>query len=509
MEFGALELTLLVVGLVDRDDDRRRRAPQQVGRLQVGRGHPHSRIDHEHDDVRLGDGQPGLLLDAELDGVVGVDLEPAGVDEHEPAAVPLGIPVQPVAGGAGAVLHDRGARTDDAVEQRALADVRPADDGDDRERAAQPVRSPGAGTGHARYAAPEAGADVMCGSDVVRPAGVAAWPNAASARSAAFAAASGVPPSSRMRRATSRRSSIGVDVPPVTPTMVAPVEHGGVGQVAFAFDLDRVRAGDLAQPRQLLGVGARATADDDHQVDLGRGLHRVLLATDRDRADGVDDLELMGTRDHQRGELLELPGWLGRLRQQGHPLLARDGGVPLFLLVDHDGVGGETEHADDLGVLGRAEEHDRVPLLDQLDELAMLLDDPGAGAVDDLETARLGPLHHVRADAVGADDHRRTVVDVVECLDGLDAQLLEVADDPLVVDDLPEGMRGLSGGRRLLGLVDRLAHPVTEAGPLRDADLLDRSHDPIIPRGPVRARSGPPWRSGHAATRATARRCGA
>ena len=73
-------------------------------------------------------------------------------------------------------------------------------------------------------------------------------------------------------------------------------------------------------------------------------------------------------------------------------------------------------------MLGRAEEHDRVALLDELGELALLLDDPGAGAVDDLEAARLGALHDVRADAVGADDDRRAVVDVVERVDGLDAQ---------------------------------------------------------------------------------------
>ena len=35
---------------------------------------------------------------------------------------------------------------------------------------------------------------------------------------------------------------------------------------------------------------------------------------------------------------------------------------------------------------------------------------------------------------------------------------------------------GLAGGRRLLGLVDRLAHAVAEAGALRDADFLDGSH---------------------------------
>ena len=140
-------------------------------------------------------------------------------------------------------------------------------------------------------------------------------------------------------------------------------------------------------------------------------------------------------------------------------------------------------------MLRRPEDDDRVALLDEADELLLLLDDPRAGAVDDLEAALLGAGHDVRPDAVCADDDRRPVVDVVERLDGLDAQLLQVADDTLVVDDLSEGMRGLAGGRGLLGLVDRLAHPVTEAGPLRDADLLDRSHDPIIPRGPVRGRS--------------------
>ena len=61
-------------------------------------------------------------------------------------------------------------------------------------------------------------------------------------------------------------------------------------------------------------------------------------------------------------------------------------------------------------------------------------------------------------------------------LDGLDAEVLEVADDALVVDDLAEGMRRLAGGRRLLRLVDRLANAVAEAGALRDADFLDGSH---------------------------------
>ena len=39
----------------------------------------------------------------------------------------------------------------------------------------------------------------------------------------------------------------------------------------------------------------------------------------------------------------------------------------------------------------------------------------------------VGALHDLRPDAVGADHDGRAVVDVVERLDGLDAERLEVA----------------------------------------------------------------------------------
>ena len=114
-------------------------------------------------------------------------------------------------------------------------------------------------------------------------------------------------------------------------------------------------------------------------------------------------------------------GWVD-WRDERHPLAARDGGLPLLLVVDDDRVRREAEQADDLGVLGRAEQDDRVAVLDQPAQLALLLDHPGAGAVDDLEAALLGALHDVGADAVRADDDRRAVVDVVERVDGLDAR---------------------------------------------------------------------------------------
>ena len=132
VELGRLELALRVVALVHRHEDRRLRAPEQLGRLLVRWGQARDRLDHEHDHVRLGDRDPRLVLDACLDRVARVDLEAAGVHEHEPPAVPVALAVQPITGRAGSVLDDRRALADDAVEQRAFADVRPPDDGDDR-----------------------------------------------------------------------------------------------------------------------------------------------------------------------------------------------------------------------------------------------------------------------------------------------------------------------------------------------------------------------------------------
>ena len=68
------------------------------------------------------------------------------------------------------------------------------------------------------------------------------------------------------------------------------------------------------------------------------------------------------------------------------------------------------------------------------------------------------------------------MIDVIERVDGPDAEVLELRNDTLVVHDLAERVRELAGGRCLLGLVDRLANAVTEAGPLRDADFPNGTH---------------------------------
>ena len=102
----------------------------------------------------------------------GLELETAGVDDDEAPAVPLGVAVQPVARRPRPVLDDRRALAEEPVEERALADVRAPDDGDDRDPA------PSAGHGQAAPEATPVRAGSV-GSEVVRPAGVAARSRAA------------------------------------------------------------------------------------------------------------------------------------------------------------------------------------------------------------------------------------------------------------------------------------------------------------------------------------------
>ena len=119
-----------VVALVDDEDHRRLGASQAVRDLVVERGDAGVGVDHEQDEIGLLDRHPCLLLDALLDVGPGLQLQAAGVDHGERAAGPLRGAVDAVAGGARDVGDDRDALADEPVEERALADVRAADDGD-------------------------------------------------------------------------------------------------------------------------------------------------------------------------------------------------------------------------------------------------------------------------------------------------------------------------------------------------------------------------------------------
>ena len=126
MELRGLQLEALVVGFVGCHDDRRARRPQQVDRFFIGRRQAGHGVDHQHDHVGLGDGQPGLVLDALFDFVARFRFQAACVDNDKAPAIPLGDVVQAVACGPGTVLDDRDAFSHEPVEKGALAHVRPA-----------------------------------------------------------------------------------------------------------------------------------------------------------------------------------------------------------------------------------------------------------------------------------------------------------------------------------------------------------------------------------------------
>ena len=289
VELGGLELALLVVGLVDGDDHRlgRRGAGVRAASRSAGRRRRSSASTTNTMTSASAIASRACSWTRASIGSPGLELEPAGVDDDEPPAVPLGVAVEAVAGRPGAVLDDGRALADEPVEQRALADVRPADDGDDREARACAAGQGQARAGRRRRARRQRGG-AAGGRRGARRA--RAW-----ASSAACARASGVPAIARIRSATSRRSSIGVEVPPVTPTTRAAVERrrrrSGRGRSRSGWR--GVPAISHSRVSSLVLRSMRPPTTTIRSTSRGR-LERVLLAADRDRADGVDDLELVG-----------------------------------------------------------------------------------------------------------------------------------------------------------------------------------------------------------------------
>src|SRR5690606_36121304 len=98
--------------------------------LLVARPQAGLRVDDEERDLRVGERRPGLLADRAGERVEVLEVDAAGVDELEAAAVPLARDLVAVARDPGALVDDRGARAGEPVDERALADVRVADDRD-------------------------------------------------------------------------------------------------------------------------------------------------------------------------------------------------------------------------------------------------------------------------------------------------------------------------------------------------------------------------------------------
>ena len=122
-----------VIDLVDREEHRLAGRAQLLREIAIDRRDAGAAVDDEHQRVRFVDRAHRLAVDAGADHLGrGLGIETAGIDEPERRAEVVGLAVAAIAGEVRRVVDERGAAADEPVEQRRLADVRPADDRDQR-----------------------------------------------------------------------------------------------------------------------------------------------------------------------------------------------------------------------------------------------------------------------------------------------------------------------------------------------------------------------------------------
>ena len=98
--------------------------------MAVDRRHALARIDHEQRDVGLVERALGLRPHAAGKRLGRRLFEPGGVDQPEVEIGDMPLALAAVAGHPGQIVDQRQLAADEPVEQRRLADIRPADDRD-------------------------------------------------------------------------------------------------------------------------------------------------------------------------------------------------------------------------------------------------------------------------------------------------------------------------------------------------------------------------------------------
>ena len=116
------------LGLVRDQDDGTFRAPDKVREPLVVGGEAGAAVDHEQNDVGLGDRRLGLGAHAALERALVGMLEPRGVDDPEDEVAQPPLALAAIAGHARAIVHEGQTLADETVEQRRLADIGSADD---------------------------------------------------------------------------------------------------------------------------------------------------------------------------------------------------------------------------------------------------------------------------------------------------------------------------------------------------------------------------------------------
>ena len=121
---------LFAVDFVDCEEKRPVGLAQQADQFEVGAGEFGASVDHHDDGGGFVERDARLTVDFGRDQVFLFGQNAAGVDDAQMAAAPLGVAVEAVAGDAGFVADNGAARAHDAVEERGLADIGAAHDGD-------------------------------------------------------------------------------------------------------------------------------------------------------------------------------------------------------------------------------------------------------------------------------------------------------------------------------------------------------------------------------------------
>ena len=120
------------VDLVDDQEDSLAGPSQEPGKFLVGSGDGSAAVDDEEDERRMIDCNLRLFEDLSRDLGFLAGNDAAGVDNLEGSPVPSSRAIDAIAGDAGLIGNDRSALADEAVEERRLANIGPADDGDQR-----------------------------------------------------------------------------------------------------------------------------------------------------------------------------------------------------------------------------------------------------------------------------------------------------------------------------------------------------------------------------------------
>ena len=128
--FHRADFAVLAFALVGDQHHRLVGAAGEIGKGAIVRRQPGARVDHEHQRIRKGDRGFGLLLHPRGERALGALVEAGGVDHGEFEIAETPIALAAVAGDAGLVIDQRQLLPDQPVEQRRLADIGPADDGD-------------------------------------------------------------------------------------------------------------------------------------------------------------------------------------------------------------------------------------------------------------------------------------------------------------------------------------------------------------------------------------------